>query len=128
MGAKREVFVKTATGYDRREVKLGLYNDKMVEIREGLAEGDEIVVNPEGAPRRQGQDQDAATPATRRTAKIRTPTRPTPSRGDAGPGGGPTKGGFPGGGEPPRAREAARRRKRAGSPVERGGGGPPVGT
>ena len=46
MGATREVFVKTPTGYDRREVTLGLYNDKMVEIRKGLQEGDEIVVNP----------------------------------------------------------------------------------
>jgi multidrug efflux pump subunit AcrA (membrane-fusion protein) len=46
MGAKREVFVKTPTGYDRREVKLGLYNERMVEIREGLAENDEVVLNP----------------------------------------------------------------------------------
>ena len=46
MGAKREVFVKTPNGYDRREVKLGLYNEKVVEIREGLAENDEVVLNP----------------------------------------------------------------------------------
>jgi HlyD family secretion protein len=46
MGAKREVFVKTADGYDRREVKLGLYNEKVVEVREGLKEGDEVVLNP----------------------------------------------------------------------------------
>jgi multidrug efflux pump subunit AcrA (membrane-fusion protein) len=46
MGATREVFVKTPTGYDRREVKLGLYNEKVVEIREGLTEGDQIVLNP----------------------------------------------------------------------------------
>jgi multidrug efflux pump subunit AcrA (membrane-fusion protein) len=46
MGARREVFVKTPTGHDRREVKLGLYNEKVVEIREGLAEGDEVVLNP----------------------------------------------------------------------------------
>jgi len=46
MGAKREVFVKTPTGYERHPVTLGLYNEKVVEIREGLAEGDEIVLNP----------------------------------------------------------------------------------
>jgi hypothetical protein len=46
MGGTREVFVKTPTGYDRRPVTLGLYNDKVVEVREGLAEGDEIVLNP----------------------------------------------------------------------------------
>lgn len=47
MGAKRQVFVKTPTGgYDRRDVTLGLYNEKSVEIREGLKEGDEVVLNP----------------------------------------------------------------------------------
>jgi multidrug efflux pump subunit AcrA (membrane-fusion protein) len=46
MGVKREVFVRTPTGYDKREVTLGLYNDKMVEVRDGLHEGDEVVINP----------------------------------------------------------------------------------
>jgi multidrug efflux pump subunit AcrA (membrane-fusion protein) len=46
MGAKREVFVKTPTGYERKAVTLGLYNEKSVEIREGLNEGDEVVLNP----------------------------------------------------------------------------------
>lgn len=46
LGGKREVFVKTPSGYERRPVTLGLYNEKVVEIREGLAEGDEIVLNP----------------------------------------------------------------------------------
>lgn len=46
MGTKREVFVKTATGFDRREIKLGMFNEKMVEVRDGLAEGDQVVINP----------------------------------------------------------------------------------
>ncbi|MFO0824494.1 MAG: hypothetical protein U0792_15490 [Gemmataceae bacterium] len=47
MGATREVFVKNASGgYERNSVTLGLYNEKMVEVRSGLAEGDEIVLNP----------------------------------------------------------------------------------
>ncbi len=46
MGATREVFVKTGNGYERRPVVLGLYNDKMIEVREGLVEGDEVVTNP----------------------------------------------------------------------------------
>lgn len=47
MGASREVFVKNASGgYERKAVTLGLYNERMVEVRSGLAEGDEIVLNP----------------------------------------------------------------------------------
>jgi multidrug efflux pump subunit AcrA (membrane-fusion protein) len=46
MGVKREVYVKTPTGYERRDVTLGIYNDKMVELREGVAEGEEVVLNP----------------------------------------------------------------------------------
>jgi HlyD family secretion protein len=46
MGASREVFVKNETGYERKSVTLGLYNDKMIEVREGLNDGDEVVINP----------------------------------------------------------------------------------
>jgi multidrug efflux pump subunit AcrA (membrane-fusion protein) len=51
LGSRRMVFVKTPTGYEGREVTLGLYNEKMVEVREGLAEGDEVVINPRVLPR-----------------------------------------------------------------------------
>ncbi len=46
MGATREVYVKTPSGYERKPVVLGLHNDKMVEVREGLNDGDEVVTNP----------------------------------------------------------------------------------
>jgi hypothetical protein len=46
LAAKREVFVRTPTGYDRRLVTLGIYNEKVVEITDGLKEGDEVVLNP----------------------------------------------------------------------------------
>ncbi len=46
MGAVREVFVKTPTGFERRPVKLGLANEKVVEIREGITEGEQVVLNP----------------------------------------------------------------------------------
>jgi HlyD family secretion protein len=45
-GPTRKVFVKTATGTEERQVELGSFNDKMVEIRTGLNEGDEVVLNP----------------------------------------------------------------------------------
>ena len=46
LGTKRKVFVKTETGYDEKEVLLGIYNDKVIEVREGLNEGDIVVINP----------------------------------------------------------------------------------
>lgn len=47
MGATRKVWVQTATGsYEERAVVLGLYNERMVEVREGLKEDDEVVINP----------------------------------------------------------------------------------
>jgi HlyD family secretion protein len=45
-GPKRKIYVKTATGTEEREIELGSFNDKMVEIRSGLQEGDEVVLNP----------------------------------------------------------------------------------
>ncbi len=43
----RKVFVKNAEGnFDEREVVLGLFNQKMIEVKEGLQEGDEVVTNP----------------------------------------------------------------------------------
>ncbi|MBY0514305.1 MAG: hypothetical protein K2P78_10385, partial [Gemmataceae bacterium] len=47
MGATRKVWVQTAAGtYAERDVVLGIYNEKMVEVRDGLQEGDEVVINP----------------------------------------------------------------------------------
>jgi alkylhydroperoxidase family enzyme len=41
------VYVKDAEGkYERRMVELGLFNEKMIEVTKGLAEGDEVVINP----------------------------------------------------------------------------------
>jgi HlyD family secretion protein len=47
LGSKRRVYVKTESGgYEEKEIVLGIYNDKVIEVREGLAEGDEVVINP----------------------------------------------------------------------------------
>ena len=45
-GPSRKVFVATATGHEERVVVLGKFNDKMIEVVRGLAEGDEVVLNP----------------------------------------------------------------------------------
>lgn len=39
-------FVKTPTGPEKRELLLGLSNDKFVEVKDGVAEGEEILMNP----------------------------------------------------------------------------------
>ena len=42
---KDVVYVKTAQGFERREVKIGLHNGTHVEIVEGLKEGEQVRVN-----------------------------------------------------------------------------------
>ncbi len=39
------VFVMTPDGYQRREVKLGLTNQKMIEVQTGIKEGEEVAMN-----------------------------------------------------------------------------------
>jgi multidrug resistance efflux pump len=46
MGQKRLIFVMTPQGPRTREVTVGLSNDTMAEIQQGLQEGDEVVLNP----------------------------------------------------------------------------------
>src|SRR5207245_9572742 len=46
MGATRECFVMTPHGPDKREITVCMRNDKDVESRAGLLEGDEVVTNP----------------------------------------------------------------------------------
>lgn len=46
MGAKRKCFVVTEDGPQMRDITLGMSNETMVEVKEGLEEGDEVVLNP----------------------------------------------------------------------------------
>ncbi|NBO93864.1 MAG: hypothetical protein EBV06_16380 [Planctomycetia bacterium] len=46
MGKKRRVFVMGPDGPVSREIVVGLSNDRMAEIESGLAEGEEVIVNP----------------------------------------------------------------------------------
>jgi multidrug efflux pump subunit AcrA (membrane-fusion protein) len=111
MGATREVFVKSGEGFERREVTLGLYNDKMVEIRTGLKEGEEIVVNPKvligdkdkTKTREAGEGKNGDKEHDKNSKNgAGDPAKPGGGFPGAGPGGDPTKsgGGFPGGGDP----------------------------
>lgn len=42
---KRVCFVKTSFGMERRKIKTGDYNDRFIEIKSGLEEGDKVVLN-----------------------------------------------------------------------------------
>jgi multidrug efflux pump subunit AcrA (membrane-fusion protein) len=46
MGNKRRIYVLTPNGPEAREVVVGLSNDRMGVIESGLAEGEEVIVNP----------------------------------------------------------------------------------
>lgn len=46
LGESRKCFVMTDAGPVERAIKLGLSNERVVEIREGLREGEQVVVNP----------------------------------------------------------------------------------
>lgn len=123
MGATREVFVKTATGYERRDVTLGLYNDKMVEIRTGLQEGEEIVVNPKVLL----GDKDKT--KTREPGELKEKNRE--DKGSEKQGGDSGKGGaFPGGGgvDPSKGgKKGGFKGKKGGGGLPGGGGGPAAG-
>jgi HlyD family secretion protein len=45
-GGDNYCYVDSNGRADRRHVKLGLSNDKSVEVRDGLADGDRVILNP----------------------------------------------------------------------------------
>ncbi len=47
MGSKRKCFVLDSDGYPKeRDIVVGMSNDKVVEVRSGLEEGEKVVLNP----------------------------------------------------------------------------------
>jgi multidrug resistance efflux pump len=46
MGSRRRCYVLTPDGPEPRDILVGLSNDRFAEVREGLKEGDEVVLNP----------------------------------------------------------------------------------
>jgi multidrug resistance efflux pump len=107
MGDERRIVVMTPKGPQERTVKVGASNDKVAEVKEGLTEGDEVVLNPKAV--------------LGEKIKTHDPGMAKSSVGGGGEGG-PTKGGPNGNGRggKPGAKPAA---GPGGSP----GGGPPGG-
>ncbi len=138
MGERREVFVKRGNGFERRSVLVGLANERMAEIRKGLTEGDEIVINPKvlmdetdrtktretldtksGGDRSNGEKGGEAKDGPKGPGSPGAGGGGPPGAGGAGSDGGESpkksgkKGGFPKGGP-------------GGGPPGGGGGGPPA--
>ena len=124
MGATREVFVKAGDGLRPPRGHLGLYNEKMVEVREGWPRATRWSINPKvllgeddktktrdadegknGEKARAEEPQGGGDPAKGGGPRRRRPAATRPGRVRArrrwAPGGGGSKGGGrPGGGEP----------------------------
>jgi HlyD family secretion protein len=93
MGSKRKCYVLEDGQPKERDIAIGRSNDKMVEIVEGVAEGDEVVLNPRPLLG-ENSNMKVGTPASRRGGG---------EGGEGGPGGGEGKkwGGKKGGGFDP---------------------------
>ena len=46
LGRQRKCYVVTPSGPQERDIVIGLSNDRMAEVKQGLQEGDEVVINP----------------------------------------------------------------------------------
>lgn len=87
-GGKRIVYVRTPAAPQEREVVLGKFNDKMIEVREGLKDGEEVLTNPKVylGDKAKTRDDGADAPKGRSAA-------PGSTGGDKKKGGGDRKGG-----------------------------------
>jgi HlyD family secretion protein len=99
-------YVKSPEGPQRRELLLGLSNDKFVEVQDGVIEGEEILMNPRAVMSEQINDEEGEEEADESTeVKSRfgdssgSPAPPSASGGK--PSGGPPGGGSSGGGAQP---------------------------
>jgi HlyD family secretion protein len=88
-GDTRRVYVMTAAGPVERKVDLGLFNDKMVEVRSGVLEGEQVILNPKLVLGDKAKTRDE-TPDPRQGK--------TPGMGKGAPGGAGKGGGAKGGG------------------------------
>jgi HlyD family secretion protein len=89
-GASRQIYVLDGSGQPQpRPVKLGAYNDSMVEVKEGIAEGEVVVLNPKVIVGDKVRVREEGDPTGRGAAKSGRPG------GEKGKGGGAKAGGPP---------------------------------
>jgi len=73
VAGKPTVYVQTATGLEARPVKIGLDNNRMVHVLDGVSEGDSVVLDPPLTSTKVGDDSNSR--------KIEIPDAPAPGRG-----------------------------------------------
>lgn len=113
-------WVHTPEGPKRRELLLGLTNDKLIEIRDGLAEGEQVYLNPRAAVEEASEDQQPR--EARSPGAEQTPAGEESPDAAGAAGAGPTAGGPGAGG--PGASSGAPGAGPAAGPGEAGPGGP----
>lgn len=87
MGSTRKVYVLENGQPEEREVELGIFNEKKVEVKKGLKEGEVVVLNPKAI-------------LGDKAKGVRDEGDPTGRGAGKGTGGGPGGGQRPGGGAP----------------------------
>ncbi|MEZ6126973.1 MAG: HlyD family efflux transporter periplasmic adaptor subunit [Planctomycetaceae bacterium] len=129
-------YVVKGRDVERREVKVGDANDEYMEILDGIASGDRVVMNPRTHFSREITELEGRLQSEQESARPKTPRAPRPE-GAAPPtaGGGPAGNSSPGGVKPGEATTAGEPNGRGpggggpnaapGSGGPGGGGGPP---
>jgi HlyD family secretion protein len=100
MGEKRRCFVATPNGPQTREVTLGLANETMVEVKDGLEEAEEVILNPLVLLSEKEKREFANQPVRRRRGGGQGPGgqgKGDRQQGDTQPAGGVQAGPAPGG-------------------------------
>ena len=102
------MFVNTPIGPHERDVTVGLSNERVVEIKDGLTEGDDVILNPKAilgdkVKTRQVIDKDTGLGEGRGKGKGKN--RPNLDKGDLMPPGMNGGGAPPGGGGAPAVKD-----------------------
>ena len=122
-GEGRACYVMGPNGPEQRTVETGLFNDRFIEVKKGLEEGEEVLLNPPGAPargsmmarkrpakRKEEEEREKAEAAAERRAAAAESQNgakdaaPAKAEGAEAGGGAKTEGASPGGGETGRRR------------------------
>jgi len=83
---KKVCYVMTDKGQQRREVEIGLFNDDFVEVKNGLVEGEQVLLNPPRwteTEKEEEEEEEEQKEKTEQQTEQKTPTEETKSTEDA---------------------------------------------